>query len=336
MCTDVPGGGNRGLQGGRNGPFPRGIAMVKRYAIGIDLGGTNLRVGLVSRDGKIVKRVKEPTSEKIIDSVFQTAGSLFSDQVAGIGLGVAGLIDRENGRVLISPNLHAVEKIDIIREIREKFGVPVFLENDANAAAFGEMWVGAGRSFSDFVLLTLGTGIGGGIIYNKKLMDVSAEIGHMSINADGEKCPCGNSGCLESYASVRAILSQAVSILETGKESLLRECCGGNFYKITTEDIYKAALEGDNLARELLKNAGRYLGVGLANIINIMSPEAIILAGGLTGAWDIYVQEAIREASRQALKELFDRVKIIPSLLMDDAGIIGSAGLVFQVVKDIS
>lgn len=306
--------------------------MEKKYAIGIDLGGTYMRVGLVSKDGELIKKIKEPTSEGILDSIFQAVGSLFSDEIAGIGLGIAGLIGRENRRVLISPNLHIIEKIDIINEIKAKFKVPVFLENDANAAALGEMWVGAGKGFSNFVLLTLGTGIGGGIIYNRKLLNVSAEIGHMSINADGEKCPCGNNGCLESYASVRAILSKAVSILETGRESMLKEYFGGNFYKLTTEDIYKAALDGDSLARELLKNAGRYLGIGIANIINLMSPEAIILAGGLTGAWDIYVQEAVREASRRALKELFDRVKIISSLLMDDAGVIGSAGLVFHAI----
>lgn len=304
--------------------------MLKNYAISIDLGGTNLRVALVSREGEIIRKVKEPTSEDILDAIFKAAGSFFSDEIVGIGIGVAGLIDRKSGRVLVSPNLHSIEEIDLVNEIRGRFGIPVFIENDANAAAFGEMWVGAGKSFSNFILFTLGTGIGGGIIYNRKLLNVSAEIGHMSIDADGEKCPCGNSGCLESYASVRAILSKAFSILEKDRESLLRESCGGNFYKLTTEDIYKAALNGDSLARELLRNAGRYLGIGIANIINMMSPEAIILAGGLIGAWNIYIQEAIKEASRRALKQLFDRVEIIPSSLRDDAGIIGAAGLVFQ------
>jgi glucokinase len=307
--------------------------MLKKYAIGIDLGGTNLRVALVSREGEIIRKIKEPTSEDILDSIFKAIGSFFSDEIVGIGIGVAGLIDRKSSRVLVSPNLHIVEEIDLVNEIRGRFGIPVFIENDANAAAFGEMWVGAGKDFSNFILFTLGTGIGGGIIYGRKLLDISAEIGHMSIDADGEKCPCGNSGCLESYASVRAILSKAVSILEKDRESLLRESCGGNFYKLTTEDIYKAALDGDSLARELLRNAGRYLGIGIANIINLMSPEAIILVGGLVGAWNIYIQEAIKEASRRALKQLFDRVNIIPSLLMDDAGIIGSAGLVFQEVN---
>jgi glucokinase len=304
--------------------------MSKKYAIGTDIGGTNIRVALVSRNGEIVRKIKEPTTDGILDSLFKAIGSLFSDDVEGIGIGVAGLIKRDNGRVLISPNLHIVEKIDLVKELREKFTVPVFIENDANIAALGEMWAGAGKGYSNFILFTLGTGIGGGIIYDGKLLKVSAEIGHMSINADGEKCPCGNYGCLESYASVRAILSKTISILETGRESLLRDYCGGNFYKLTTEDIYKAARDGDNLARELLKNAGRYLGIGIANIINIMSPQAVILAGGLTGAWDIFVHEAIKEASRRAFKELFERVKIIPSSLMDDAGIVGSAGFVFH------
>jgi glucokinase len=303
--------------------------MDKKFAIGIDLGGTYMRVGLVSRDGLIIKKNKVPTAEGILNSLIKAVDSLFSDEVAGIGFGVAGLIDRVRQRVLLSPNLAAAEKIDFCHELSKKFAVPVFIENDANAAALGELWVGGGRDLSSFVLFTLGTGIGGGIIYKGKLLHVSAEIGHMSINADGTKCPCGNSGCLESYASATAIRSQAVSVLETGRDSILRQYSNGNIYKLTTEDIFKAALDGDTLAREVLKNAGRYLGIGIANMINLMSPEAILLAGGLTGAWEIYVQEAIREASRRAFRELFNRVKIVPSELTDNAGIIGSAGLVF-------
>jgi glucokinase len=304
--------------------------MGQKCAIGIDLGGTNLRIACVSRHGEIIEKIKEPTSEELLESILAGTGKLFSKEVAGIGLGVAGLISREERKVLISPNLHIVEKIDLVREMEGKFGIPVLLENDANVAAFGELWVGAGRDLKNFVLLTLGTGIGGGIVSERKLLGIAAEIGHMSIVADGEKCSCGNYGCLELYASVRAILSRASSALEAGRESLLREYCGGNFYKLTTEDIHRAALDGDALARELLKNAGRYLGIGIANIVNCMSPEAVVLAGGLIGAWDLYIQEAMREASRRALKELFDRVRILPSLLKDDAGVIGAAGLVFD------
>jgi len=306
--------------------------MERKFAIGIDLGGTNMRVALVRGDGEITKKTKEPTSEEILPSIFAAIEGVYSEEIAGIGLGAAGVICRKDKRVLSSPNLHIIEKIDLVSEIGEKFKVPVFLENDANVAALGELWVGSGKDFSNFVLFTLGTGIGGGIVYDGNLLNISAEIGHVSVHADGEKCPCGNSGCLESYASVRAILSKAFSILEGGRESSLRQYYGGNFYKLTTEEIYRAALDGDNLARDLLKNAGRYLGIGIANMINIMSPEAIILAGGLVGAWDIYVQEAVKEASRRSFKELFERVKVIPSLLRDDAGVIGAARLVFHSI----
>jgi glucokinase len=301
----------------------------KKYAIGIDLGGTNLRVALVSEDGEIARKIKKPSSEPVLDAILSAVHEIKQTDIVGIGLGVAGVIDRKRGRIFLSPNLHAIEGIDLVREIQNRFSVSVMIENDANVAALGEKIAGAGRGFDNFVLLTLGTGIGGGIIHKGELLDVSAEIGHMSINADAEKCPCGNIGCLETYASARAMIARAVSMLEKENESILKECCRGSIYKITPEDIYRAALEGDALSREILKDAGRFLGVGIANIINIMSPEAIILTGGLVGAWNIYVQEAIKEASRRAFKELFDAVKIIPSSLGDDAGIIGAASLVF-------
>jgi glucokinase len=304
--------------------------MSKAQAIGIDIGGTNLRVSLVSRSGEIIRKIKEPSSKDVVNTLFHSIESLMSDEVAGIGIGVAGLVDSANGRIFISPNLPVIEGIPIASMINDRFSVPVFLENDANTAAIGEKWIGAGKDFANFFLFTLGTGIGGGIIHNRKLLGVPAEIGHMTIEANGEKCPCGNSGCLESYASARAILSKAISALEKGRESPLKNCYGGNFYKLTTEDIYRFSLDGDSLARETLRDAGRYLGIGIANIINLMWPEAIILTGGLAGAWSIYVQEAIKEASRRAFRELFETVKIIPSSLIDDAGIIGAAGLVFE------
>lgn len=303
--------------------------MPEKYVIGIDIGGTNLRVALISGRGEVIRKIKEPSRVNVLESLQRAVESLFSDNIKGIGIGVAGLVDRKEGVVLCSPNLHDVEGVKFKESLGKQFPVPVLVENDANAAAFGEKWIGAGKEFNSFVLLTLGTGIGSGIIYKGMLSDFAAEIGHMSINADGEKCPCGNYGCLELYAAANAIHAKVVSALEKGSESVLRECCNGNIYKITAEDIYKHAIEGDNLAREALKEAGRYLGIGFANIINIISPEAIILTGGLIGAWNIYVQEAIKEASRRSFKALFDKVKIIPSLLGDDAGMIGAAGLVF-------
>jgi glucokinase len=309
--------------------------MTSKLAIGIDLGGTNLRAALVTRNGTVIKRKKELTPKKVLDSLIMISDSFFSKDVAGIGLGVAGLINRESGTIINSPNIPALKGINLLKKMQAKFSVPVFIENDANVAALGEKWIGAGKEFSDFVLFTLGTGIGGGIIKNNRLLSATAEVGHMTIQTNGQKCFCGNSGCLETCASARAIVSKVISALEKGRESMLRQLHGGNVYKLMAEDIFRISLEGDSLAREILKDAGKCLGIGIANIINILSPQAIILTGGLIGAWDIYIQEAIKEASKRAFQELFDRVKILPSLLGDDAGIIGSAGLVFHGLESI-
>jgi len=165
---------------------------------------------------------------------------------------------------------------------------------------------------------------------DNRLLPVAAEVGHMSIKADGASCSCGNLGCLELYASATAIISNAVSMIEKDDTGLLRGLYNGNFYKINAEDIYKAALEGDVQARTVLREAGKSLGIGIANIINILSPEAVILAGGLTGAWNIYVEAAIKEASKRSWKELYSRVKIVPSFLGDDAGLVGAARLAFE------
>jgi glucokinase len=301
--------------------------MSKRKAIGVDLGGTNLRVALISEEGEILQKIKEPSSGDIMSSLKAAVERLISDDVVGIGIGVAGIIDRENQGVITSPNLPSISG----KSFRELgFKLPLVVENDASAAAFGERWMGTGKDFKNFVLMTLGTGIGGGIVYKGELLGVAAEVGHMSIVDNGEKCPCGNYGCLELYAAARAMVGTVTKALEGGADSMLRECCKGNIYKITPEDIYEAAFEGDNLAREVLKDAGKYLGVGIANLINIMSPEAVILTGGLIGAWDIYVEEAIREASRRTFKGLFEGVKIVPSSLGDDAGILGAAALVLH------
>lgn len=310
--------------------------MSKHYAIGVDLGGTNLRVALVSSTGEVIEKLRVPTEGEPLEALNEGIERLLGEKVKGIGLGIAGLIDRENQTVIKSPNLPALNGRSF-KGLDFGGGLPVVIENDANCAALGERWMGAGRQFRNFVLMTLGTGIGGGIVCDGKLLEVAAEVGHMSIISGGEKCLCGNLGCLENYASARGIVDAAVKALEKdGAESGLRQLCNGNIYKLTAEDIYNASYEGDAVAREALKAAGRHLGVGIANLINIFSPEAVILTGGLTGAWDIFIEEAIREASRRAFKGLFDRVKIIPSALgVEDAGILGAAALVLHERKNV-
>lgn len=307
--------------------------MAKNYAIGVDIGGTNIRAALINSSGEVESKVKESTGRKPVAVLHKLIDSLYSKhskQICGIGLAVAGIIDRDEGIVLRSPNIQGLTGVNLEAEVKSRYKTCIVVENDANAAAYGEKCAGAGRDFKSFVILTLGTGIGGGIVMNNKLLSVAAEVGHMSINANGQQCACGNVGCLESYASASAIIENAVSEVEKGNSSILRNLYNGNFYKLNAEDIYKAALDGDVLSRSVLREAGKSLGIGIANLINILSPDAIILTGGLLGAWNIYVDSAIQEASKRALKELYAKVKIIPSSLGDNAGIIGAAKLVFE------
>ncbi len=310
--------------------------MEKKYVVGVDIGGTNIRTALIGLDGSIVSKAKNSTGKDPLAVLHKQLDAIYAPhakEVCGIGVAVAGIIDRENGVIMKSPNIPKLNGVSLKTEVKKRYKACIAVENDANAAACGEKYAGAGKDIKNFVMLTLGTGIGGGVIIDNRLLPVAAEIGHMSINVDGPQCPCGNVGCLELYASATAIIGGVVAELEKGKHSILKDSYNGNFYKITAEDIYNAALEGDPLARTILREAGKSLGVGIASIINIFSPDAIILTGGLIGAWNIYIESAITEASKRALKELYNNVKIIPSSLGDDAGILGAANLIFEQCK---
>jgi glucokinase-like ROK family protein len=302
-----------------------------KYIVGVDIGGTNIRAALVDLDGKVVTKAKASTGKDPLQVLFKLLESVYAAnarEVAGIGIAVAGLIDRVNGVIIRSPNIPKLDGVNLKSEIGKRYKTNVVVENDANAAAYGEKSSGAGKDIKNFVMFTLGTGIGAGIVFHNKLLPVAAEIGHMSINTGGKQCPCGNVGCLELYASATAIIGNTVAELEKGSSSILKDFNNGNFYKVKAKDIYNAALEGDPLARNVLREAGKGLGIGIASVINILSPDAIILTGGLIGAWNIYIDSAIKEASKRALKELYGNVLIIASTLGDDAGLIGAAHLV--------
>jgi glucokinase len=210
--------------------------------------------------------------------------------------------------------------------------MPVILENDANTYAFGEKWVGAGKDYDNFVVITLGTGLGGGLIYHGTLYEGPVEIGHMTIVPSGRYCTCGSYGCLESYSSGRAIVDRAVSSLEKGADSLLSECCDGNYYKITPEIVYQIAMEGDSLSREVFREAGHFLGIGIANLINLLNLDAVIIGGGLIGAWDLFIEDIKKEIAKRAFKSLSANVKLIKSSLSHDAGAIGAAGLLLNKI----
>ncbi|GBE03162.1 glucokinase [bacterium BMS3Abin09] len=315
-----------------------------RVAIGIDIGGTNTKFVLVSEDGKVLRSEQIPTlsvsdddKEKMDDLLVKNLRAFLSkgeeSGIAGIGMGVAGLIDRKHGKVIMSPNITTINNIAIRDRLEKEFSLPVILENDANTYAYGEKWVGAGKELNNFFVLTMGTGLGGGLIYNGDLYEGPAEIGHMTIVPSGRYCTCGSYGCLESYASGRAIVDRVVSSLEKGAESLLSECCEGNFYKITPEIVYQTAMEGDSLSREVFREAGHFLGIGIANLINLLNLEAVIIGGGLIGAWDLFIGDIKKEVAKRAFKPLSANVEIIKSTLSHDAGSIGAAGLLLNKIS---
>ena len=313
-----------------------------RLAIGIDIGGTNTKFVLVSEDGKVLQSEQGPTpavsagdTEKMDDLLVKHLRAFLNkcpetSEIAGIGMGVAGIIDRKNGKVIMSPNITAINNLPIKERFEKEFSMPVILENDANTYAYGEKWVGAGKDYNNFFVLTLGTGLGGGLIYNGDLYEGPAEVGHMTIVPSGRYCTCGSYGCLESYASGRAIVDRVVSSLEKGAESLLSKCCGGNFYKITPEIVYTTAMEGDSLSREVFREAGHFLGMGIANLINLLNLEAVIIGGGLIGSWDLFIEDIKKEVAKRAFKPLSANVEIIKSSLSHDAGSIGAAGLLLK------
>lgn len=322
-----------------------------KIAIGVDIGGTNIKAVLVSEEGNVLTRRTHPTpsapeetQNNIKDILIKILKNIIKDkplntllskergksEIIGIGFGVAGLIDRKNGIVIESPNIPSINGLAVKETFEREFSQPVIVENDANTCAYGEKWIGTGKDFDNFVVITLGTGIGGGLIYNSELFKGAVEIGHMVIEPNGRFCPCGSFGCLESYAAGRAIVDRVISSLEDGTKSILTEYFDGNFYKITPELVYKAALDGDALSREVFREAGYYLGIGIANLINVFSPEAIIIGGGLVGAWDMFIEELKKEVSKRAFKALSANVKILKSILKEDCGSVGAAGLLFH------
>ena len=320
-----------------------------RIAIGIDIGGTNTKTVLASEDGRVLSSHQNPTpaatgeSAESIDNLLvkNLKGFLDSEttkkaiagvsaDIAGIGIGVAGIIDRHKGVVIQSPNISNLNGLPLRERFEKEFNLPVVVDNDANMYAYGEKWVGAGKDLDNFVVVTLGTGLGGGIIYNGELYEGPVEIGHMTIVPSGRYCTCGSYGCLESYASGRAIVDRVITSLEKGADSMLTERCNGNFYKVTSKLIYETALDGDSLSREVFREAGHFLGIGIANLINILGLEAVIIGGGLIGAWDMFVEELQKEAMKRAFKPLTANIKILKSSLAENTGSLGAAGFLLK------
>lgn len=310
--------------------------------IGVDLGGTNLRTALLNPAGDILAKHKECTlaSEghrrviaRLLKCITEQREKAMRQglDVSAVGVGAPGVILSGEGVVVTSPNFPDWNNLPLRRELETALSLPVVIENDANAAALGEQWRGAAKDVDSMVFLTLGTGVGGGIVNDGRIWGgahgMAGEVGHMTLVPDGRKCGCGNSGCLEMYASSRGIVMSYRDAAPPGT--------GNGEGSITSADIYRAANDGDPRAVQVMQDMGRYLGIGIANLINILNPAMVVIGGGVKEAWPLFIESTRREVLRRAFSYPAERTKIVPSVLGDDAGMVGAAALALQQRKDL-
>ena len=311
--------------------------------IGIDIGGTNLRGGLVDSQGNIIKRMKILSeADQGIDKLIDNLAGFITDisqgeKVYDIGIGIPGIIDSKDGIITEAPNILNVNDYPLRSVLDEKLGgdINVVIENDANSAALGEWWMGASKNVNSMLMITMGTGIGGGIVLDNKLWTgasgMAGEIGHITIYPDGAKCNCGNYGCLESYASATAIRRMVHEGLEDERLSTsLRE----NIKNVEIEDIplivMEAASAGDDFSLSIWHRVGVALGIGIASLINLLNVEMVVIGGGVSNAWDLFIETTYEEARRRAFHAPMEVAKIERGSLKDDAGILGASYLALQ------
>ena len=307
------------------------------YYIGIDLGGTNIAAGIVSEDGKIVKKASIPTPSMddyvvVAKAMLELSKKLVSetgisaDDVKAVGIGCPGSIDYEKNEISYSNNLR-FSKAPIAKEFQKGWDIPVVLENDANAAAFGE-YIASGNGCSVFVALTLGTGVGGGVVINGKIFrganGAGAELGHSTLIHDGLSCTCGKKGCLECYASATALINQTTEAIKNNPESLMVKLAN-DYGKVNGRVAFDAAKQGDEAAKKVVDQYIKYVADGIVSMVNIFQPEKLVVSGGISNEGE-YLMKPIREyVEKYDYNRHFTRVKVEPAVLLNDAGIIGAA-----------
>jgi len=307
------------------------------YVLGIDLGGTDCKFGIVDEQGRIIHSSKNPTRselgpEGVIDGIANHArGLLAGHKVKAIGMGVPGPMSSRLGLVYETPILPGWINVPVQQMLEQRLGLPVVLNNDANAAAYGEYWAGAGRDFEGtMILFTLGTGVGGGIILNGELYvgpdDTAGELGHMIVMIDGEQCNCGARGCLEAYASATAVRREVREALAAGVRTSISIPEGAE-EDFGAKVVYDAAVAGDAFAIDVLRRMGIALGCAASTMINALNPGMLVYGGAISNAGEFIFKHLRESAKANSFAKPFSRVKIIKAELGNDAGIIGAAGL---------
>lgn len=313
---------------------------MKEYLVGLDVGGTNIRIGSVTPEGRILKKIQYPTDmsqgglammERLVsrlqDFIQEEMGKVHSE--IRIGIGIAGPVDLKRGVLIASPNLPDLHGFPLREFLQKKISFPIAIENDANAFTLGEGWMGAARGSLHYCGITLGTGVGGGIVVEGKILHGTAglggEVGHMVLNPDGPLCGCGGKGCLEVYASGNGIRRMALEAIEKGEGKEILKRGRGYIKKVTSEEVFEAAKGGDPTALQIFTEMGRYLGLGLVNLVNLFNPEKIVIGGKVSGAWDHFIGSAKAVVQQRAMRGQRERVEIVRAKCGDDAGILGAA-----------
>lgn len=306
----------------------------------VDLGGTHLRAATIDQNGKIHHHLKTatPRAEKpheIVRALVAAAreceqnAAARGQRIGAVSVAVPGTVDVAEGVVIKAPNVPCLDGFRLAGALNSELEWPAILENDANAAAVGEMWQGAAKGYRSIVCITLGTGVGGGIILNGELWrganGSAAEIGHMALDPfQGVPCPCGSRGCLEVYASATAIVRMTREMVPRYPGSILHTA-----EDMTAETVYQAGLKGDELALEVFRRMGVYLGIGVASLVNLLNPEIIVIGGGVANGWKLFEQHMRQQVSERAFPLPARSVKILPAECGDDAGLLGAARLAF-------
>lgn len=316
-----------------------------RYALSVDAGGSMTKMAVVDSQGQIVHKAAVSTDKTVPpDAVPDWLVRLLNDlrdqaeipeqRIAGVCVGIPGVIDRRTDMIISCPNLVNWEGMPLAVLLQERTGLPTYIEKDANLAALGERWLGAAQGVDHAVCFTIGTGIGTGIIIGGRLyhgaLGGAGEIGHIIVMPDGPRCNCGNRGCLEALASATAIVREARAALERDPSSRMWRLAGGDAASLTAEMVFTAAREGDYTAGQIVSHALDYLGIGVASIVNVFNPDMVVLGGGVALAGE-QVLTPVRHVVRQRARTLLaEHVQVVCATLGDMAGVIGGAHLVFD------
>lgn len=310
------------------------------YAIGIDLGSTNFRVGVVSSDGVLHEKYMEEVganrdAEDIAHFLFLHIKRLLEawPDVIGVGIGIPGIVNKEKGIVHQAPHYPKWHDVKFKELLNEQFNVPVIIDNDANMIALGEGMLGAAKDLDNFLMITLGTGVGGGLFLNGKILHgdtgFAGEIGHMIVEFDGPPCNCGGRGCWEMYVSATGLKHMVEISDEPHKDKFLKSI-NDDYHKVTPALLFDHARDGDIFASVIWKKFGTYLGVGIASLVNTFGVFNIVIGGGVSKAWDYFIKPAENELKKRTYKHTGNLVKLHPAVLEHDAGVFGSARAVLQ------